>query len=307
MRCLRLMTICLAALFALAPQLHADLRVGLMPAENSFPLVVAQRQGYFAAEGGRVVLELFSSQLNREAALHSGRVDGSISDLLNAIQSRANGIPVTVTSASEGTFALLAAPRSALESLEAWKEAGRKVRVALLENSIVNFVTESLLRQAGADPRTVELVPIVPVPVRMELLLAGQGEAACLPEPMGAFAESRGAHRLADSSALDSTPGVILFTQGALREKSGEIRAFYRAYNRAVAEVNARGGEHREAIVQACELPRLLAPTLRVPLFRPAFAPSRREYEEVAAWMLAKGLIRVVPPYGEAVLASLLP
>jgi NitT/TauT family transport system substrate-binding protein len=296
-----------AMLIAAAPGLFPDLTIGLMPAENSFPLVVAAEKGYFAQEGVKVTLVLFSSQLNREAALHSGSVDGSISDLINAVQSRANGAEIMVTSASEGAFSLLASPRSTLTGVDAWKKEGRKVRTGLLENSIVLYVTEKLLLKAKADPGTIELVPIVPVPVRMEMLIAGQIEAACLPEPMGAVAENRGARRIADSSGLDSTPGVILFTRRAIEAKPTELRAFYRAYNRAVAETNANGSAYRAAIVEACELPRELAGTLRVPAYRAAFVPSPRELEEVASWMLAKGLIRALPRYEDIVLAIFLP
>ena len=41
------------------------LRVGLMPALNSAPLVVAEQADLFDREGVVVELELFSSQLNR--------------------------------------------------------------------------------------------------------------------------------------------------------------------------------------------------------------------------------------------------
>jgi len=296
-----------AMLVAAAPGLFPDLSIGLMPAENSFPLVVAAEKGYFAQEGVKVTLVLFSSQLNREAALHSGSVDGSISDLINAVQSRANGAEIVVTSASEGAFSLLVSPRSPLSGLDAWKAGNRKVRAGLLESSIVLYVAERLLQQAKVDPGTIELVPIVPVPMRLEMLLAGQIEAACLPEPMGAVAESRGARRIADSSSLGSTPGVILFTRRAIEAKSAELRAFYRAYNRAVAETNANGSAYRAAIVEACGLPVELAGSLRVPAYRAAFVPSREELEEVASWMLAKGLIRTLPRYEDVVLGSLLP
>ncbi len=95
------------------------LRIGLMPAMNSAPLVVADRAGFFADEGVMVELELFTSQLNRETALQAGRIDGTVSDLINAIQAWARGFPLRVTSASQGVFSLLAAPSSGPASLTA--------------------------------------------------------------------------------------------------------------------------------------------------------------------------------------------
>src|SRR5512138_1704864 len=99
-----------AALVLAAMPAWPALTVGLMPAENSYPLVVAQEKGFFTAEGVKVTLTLFTGQLEREAALQSGAVDGSISDLVNAIQAWANGFAERVTSASEGAFTLLSSP-----------------------------------------------------------------------------------------------------------------------------------------------------------------------------------------------------
>jgi hypothetical protein len=155
-----------------------------MPAMNSAPLVVADRAGFFASEGVKIELELFTSQLNRETALQAGRIDGTVSDLINAIQAWARGFPLRVTSASQGVFSLLAAPAAGPASLTAWKSAGRKVATGLLENSTVYYVAEKVLGHAGIDSRTIELVPVMQVPARLELLLAGKVEAAVLPEPL---------------------------------------------------------------------------------------------------------------------------
>ena len=48
---------------------HADLSVGLMPAMNSIPLVVAEKAGFFSDFGVNVRLVPFSGQLERETAL----------------------------------------------------------------------------------------------------------------------------------------------------------------------------------------------------------------------------------------------
>jgi NitT/TauT family transport system substrate-binding protein len=283
----------------------ADLTVGLMPAINSVPLVVAEEKGYFAAEGVRVSLTLFQSQMYREAALQSNAIDGTVSDLINAIQGWSRQTGARVTSATEGDFGLLASPRSTLRDLAGWKSRGsRKVPTGLLEASIVYYVTERILLAAGADPASVELVPIVQVPVRMEMLLAGQVEAACLPEPLATVAVQRGARLLADSSRIGTTVGVLLFTQRALAEKPGEIAAFYRAYDRAVFEVNAAPGAYRAAVVGRCEFPASVKDSLRFPRFRRAFAPGPSDVGDVAAWMREKGLIEALPSYADIVLDS---
>jgi NitT/TauT family transport system substrate-binding protein len=281
---------------------HAELRIGLMPAYNSIPLIVADKAGYFASCGVNVELVPFSGQLERETALQTGAIDGTISDMINAIQARFRGFDSRVTSVSEGSFCLLSAPRSGLYSMADVRRQRGAVRTGLLENSIVFYVSERMMESAGADPKLIQLVPIVALPARLQMLLAGKIDAACLPEPLATMAEAGGAHRLADTDAMGTTPGVILFTGKALAAKSGEIEAFYRAYDMAVREVNANGEKYRADIVAACQFPPAVQDLMRLPRFRPSFTPSADLVSDVALWMKGKGLVAQVPSYQDIVM-----
>jgi NitT/TauT family transport system substrate-binding protein len=296
---------CLAA--ASPASAAAPLRVGLMPAMNSAPLIVADHAGYFAREGVVVELELFTSQLNRETALQAARIDGTVSDLINAIQAWSRGFPVKVASASQGVFSLLAAPSAGPSSLAAWKAAGRKVPTGLLENSTVYYVAERALERAGADAGTIELVPVAQVPARLELLLAGRIEAAVLPEPLATLAVRQGARRLADSAADDAASGVLLFREPVLRERAGDVRAFYRAYDRAVEEINLHPEAWRAAVVEVCQFPKAVESGLAFPRFLPAYLPGEADVKDVAAWMIERGLIASAPRWSDIVATGLTP
>jgi NitT/TauT family transport system substrate-binding protein len=281
----------------------ADLKVGLMPAYNSIPLVVADKKGLFVAEGLHVELVPFSSQLNRETALQTGNIDGTVSDMINAIQAWSHGFGAKVTSVTEGTFSLLSSPQSPLRTVADWKTRDtNKVRTGLLENSIVYYVTERMLQSGGANPSSVDLVPIVQLPARLEMLLAGRIEAACLPDPLATMAVARGAHRISDTDAMGTTPGVLLFSRKAIAEKQREIAAFYRAYDKAVIETNANPEAYRSAIVTECEFPPAVAGLMKIPRFRASFVPAASQVEDVARWMNEKGLVTSVPRYDEVVL-----
>jgi NitT/TauT family transport system substrate-binding protein len=287
----------------MASHAWADLKVGLMPAYNSIPLVVADRKGLFAAEGVRVELVPFSSQLNRETALQAGSIDGTVSDMINAIQSWSHGFGAKVTSVTEGSFSLLSSPQSSLRKVSDWQERGAdKVRTGLLENSIVYYVTERMLQSDGTDTSLIELVPILQLPARLEMLLAGKIEAACLPEPLATIAAARGAHRISDTDAMGTTPGVLLFSGRALSSKQREIASFYRAYDKAVTETNANGEAYRDAIVAECEFPPAVTGLMKIPRFRRSFVPAVSQVEDVARWMKEKGLVTSVPRYDEVVL-----
>ena len=161
----------------------------------------------------------------------------------------------------------------------------------LLEASIVFFVTERLVARAGIDPSSIELVPVVQVPARLEMLLAGRLEAACLPEPLSALAASRGAHLVASSSSLGVDYGVLLFRREAAAVKRAEIAAFFRAYDRAAAEINARPRSHLQAILTGCGFPPAVRDIVQLPRFTPGPPPPPEAVREVASWMKEKGLI----------------
>ncbi len=278
----------------------AALRIGLMPAVNSIPLIVADHLGLFERAGVRVELLMFQDQLTRETALQTGRVDGSISDLINAVSARASGFDVRVVSGTDGVFALLGAPGGRLRSLEDWKSRSR-VRTGLVESSIVTFVAEKMLRGAGVDPRSIDLVTTLQVPTRMELLLSGRIDAACLPEPMAAVAVRRGAVRIADTTSLATTPGVLLFTGRAVRERGREIATLLEAYDLAVAELNRNGDAWRPLVVARGGFPEEARDAFVLPRFQASMPPTPEEVAEVEGWMKAHGLLRDPVAYADLV------
>lgn len=293
-------------------QISADpaktLVLGLMPAVNIAPIIVAEAEGFFQQEGVTLQIELFKNQMYRESALQAGTIDGTVSDLINAVNAVSKGFPLKVTSASEGIFGLVAAPRSKFPDASSWKnaKAGSKLKVGLLENSIIYYVTERMLETRGIRTSIIELISSPQLPARMEMLLAGKIDAACLPEPMISLALKSGATLVADTENLPFTPGVILFTENALKTKPHLVRAFYRGYNRGVASL-ARNPEHwKPLILEKAEFP----PTARgfsLPAFAPARLTRQEEYVDVTNWMQAKGLLSSIPPYGEVVDGAYLP
>jgi NitT/TauT family transport system substrate-binding protein len=281
------------------------LTVGIMPAVDSIPLIVASAEGFFEDEGLTVALELFRDQLYREASLQSGRVDAAVSDLVNAIRSRANGADYRVLANTQGLFALLTAPQSSIRTLGDWSAGSEAVNTGVIEDSVIFYTAEKMLREQGADPSRISIIPTLQIPVRLELLLAGELEAAVLPEPVAALAESRGAHAIADSQVLDATAGIIIATGAAVAGKRVELTALLRAYDRAVEVVNRDPDAYRQLITEAAGFPPPVTGSMRIPRFRPARVPSPSLVEDVGRWMVARGLVSTGPEYDELVLPLL--
>lgn len=271
--------------------------IGLMPAVDSIPLIVAEAEGYFADEGLDVTLEVFRDQLYREAALQAGTIDGTVSDLVNAIRSWANGADYQVVASTQGVFSIVTSANSGISTADEWPDAPDTVETGLIDDSIINYTAERMLQAAGLDPTRLKIIPTSQIPVRMEMVAAGELEAAVLPEPVTRMAVAAGATELLGTDVLDWTPGVLLATGRALREKPAELEALLRAYDRAVAAVNADPDAYRDVIVRRAAFPPPTAATMRIPTYRRAEPPTADQIADVASWMVDRRLVEALPTF----------
>jgi NitT/TauT family transport system substrate-binding protein len=106
---------------------------------------------------------------------------------------------------------------------------------------------------------------------------------------------------LVETDVMEQTPGVLIFTDEALREKRAAIGALYRAYDRAVSDLNARSDELRPAIVRLGEFPPTVQESMVIPRYDTARRPSAAELGDVIDWMMLKGLIEERPDYDEII------
>lgn len=203
---------------------HRPLTIGLMPAVDSIPLIVAEAEGFFSDEGLDVTLEVFRDQLYREAALQANAIDGTVSDLVNAIRSWANGADYRVISSTQGVFSVVTSAQSGIRSLAEWPADPATVRTGLLEDSIINYAARRMLAAAGADPTRIRIIPTLQIPVRMEMLVAGELDAAVLPEPVTRMATAAGATEIVSTDVLDWTPGGPARDRDRVARETGRAR-----------------------------------------------------------------------------------
>lgn len=295
-----LMLLVTGALFASgANEESSSLVVGIMPAVDSAPLIVADVEGYFAEEGVEVTLELFRDQLYREAALQSGEIDASVTDLVNAIRSIDGG--ARVVTSTQGVFSIVTSAASGIDTPAAWPRAPQKVPIGSLEDSIINFVAREMLAEQGIDPDQLEIVPVMQIPLRVEMVVAGEVDAVVLPEPLTRLAVAGGASELVRSTVLPWTPGVIVATGSALARKGAALGALLRAYDRAVDALSSNPDRYRAAIAQAAGFPQAVVERMVLPDYQPAALPTSGQIEIVAEWMIDRGLLSGMPERSEIV------
>jgi len=293
------MKICLVVFFALFFSLPAaavqPLKIGLLLIEDSVPFWVAEEENFYQARGVDVELVTFLSALERDSALAAGAIDGAISDPVGAILFDKGTGRLKITSLAlgktpdEGVFAILAAPKSKITSIEQLKG----VNIAVSNSTIIEYVTDRLLESRGFEPEEIGKIEVKKMPIRMQMLLSSSVPAATLPEPLASIAAAKGARvLLKDSTAPQSlSQTVIVFSSHVLSTKTDAVSGFFEAYGDAVRSINAAPETFRSLFLEKGRIPPFMAADYPIPRYPEPEPFSVELYEPVITWMVAKGLV----------------
>ena len=265
----------------------SKITIGLMPDTDSIPFIIAAERGYFAQEGIEVELVSFKSAMERDAALQSGNLDGAVSDLLAVIFARSGGFALHATSYTDGNYNLVAGGNAGISTAADL----RGKEIAISRNTIIEYITDEILKINGLDEQDVSKVVIPQIPVRLEMLQSGNLAAAVLPEPMASVAAASGNRYVTGSAELGLNPGVIVFADAAIQEKAESIRAMYRAYNKSVDYLNhAPRAEYIDLVMDKSGFPALARDALELKPYRTAGLPAEKDVEEAVHWVKSRDL-----------------
>ncbi len=274
------------------------LKIGLMPDIDSIPFIIAEEKGFFKEEGVNVELQHFKSAMDRDSALQSGNLDGGISDMLAAGFAKDGGFDVKMTSMTDGNYCLVAGTANNAQSIKDMK--GQNISVS--KNTIIEFVLDQMLMQNQMTEADINKTVIPQIPTRLEMLQNGKLDAAVLPEPMGSIAIKNGCHLINSSEKMQINPGVMVFTNDSLQNKSKEIKAMYRAYNKAVEYLNnTPQEEYMDLVIEKAGLPPATKEALTMPKYHEAALPSKEAWEKSIQWLNQKGLVKETYSYDDMV------
>lgn len=270
-----------------APKRETPLRFGIMPDADSLPVMVAQAEGLFGKEGVAVELVPFANAQERDAAIQAGRIDGAISDILAAAFLAAGGFDMRITSASDGRYGIVAAPGSGIE--DAKQLAGK--RIGMSTNTIIQYAVDAITEAAGLPQASYQTVAVPKMPVRLEMLLAGQIDAAGLPEPMLTAAVARGARLVGTTDQFQIDAAVLLFSKAVLDSRLDDVKRFYRAYVDATDKIEADPDAWRSFLVEKAAFPVEVKDAYRFVHYRNPTLPSGDQIARVLAWLKTRGLL----------------
>lgn len=293
-----------------AEAVEEPLRVALLPILDVLPFYVAEQNGYFAEEGVTVQAVPVASAVEREQLMQAGEIDGMLNELHSTALNNREGRQVVsvmtarAASAEAPLFRVLAAPESGIASPA--DLAG--VPVGISENTIIEYVTQRLLEAEGVPAADVVPQPVPSIPERYQLLMEGQIDAATLPDPLAQSAVEDGAVLVIDDSAHpEYAVSVLTFSADAVDNRTEDVRAFLRAWDRAAADINAAPEAYRALLLEKVQVPPNVQETYEVPPYPRAEVPTAEQWADVTAWLVEKGLVQSAPGYEESVSGALLP
>jgi len=252
------------------------------------PVAVAIGSGYFAEEGVEVKLQKFFSANDRDAALQSGKLDGCILDYTGAALQRAGGVGISLTSQCNGSFELIAGK----DVLPTDDFEGK--RIAVSHNTVIDFCTDMLLESMNIDASKVQRVEINKIPLRLEMLNNAKVEFSVLPQPFAAIACSEGNQVAIRIESLGYNVTGIVFTHKAIEERKEAIKAFYRAYNRAIDYLNDKPiDDFANILIGEVGFTEKSLSYVHLPVFIRAQSPKTTDLEAVAKWLKKRNLLPV--------------
>lgn len=282
----------------------AKLKIGSLTNEENLPILVAQEKGYFTAENLEVELIPMQSPVELQSTFQSGELDGMMTDIMIALMLKGAGVDLRITSIAlgstpqEGRFAIVAAPNSDIRTVQDLR--GKSIGIS--SNSIIEYVTDGILAQAGMSPSDVKKITVAKIPVRVEMLLNNQIDAITVPDPHISNAVARGARVIADDTTGENlSQSVYVMTERALSEKADAIAGFYEAYARATKDINADPEQFRGLLVSNCNIPEQIAGNYQVQHYTALQLPTEKNVNDVLTWLKAKDLLKGDLKYAEVI------
>ncbi|UNC92796.1 ABC transporter substrate-binding protein [Candidatus Contubernalis alkaliaceticus] len=257
------------------------MRFGLTPDVTCLPMVLAEQEGIYENLGLEVELIYFTSAMERDQAIQAGQIDGAVSDIVATGFFLDSGFDIQITSLNEGNFALVASPESGINSVKDLK--GKSI--GLSNNTIIEFMVDEILTKNGLTSEEVRKEYIAAIPQRREMMLQGQIDAACMPEPLASLCVEQGALMITDSDKEGILPSVIIFTEEYIAEKPEAIKKFYQAYREAADLINPDPSVYNQLLLEKLRFPEEILDKYEIPHFNEPALPHEEGVQSYLDWL----------------------
>ena len=147
------------------------------------------------------------------------------------------------------------------------------------------------MQAVGVSIEEYEALAIPRMPLRLEMLMEGQIEAAGLPDPLLTAATAGGAQLLSTTDGAGIYAGILLFSRRTLDTRLEEVRAFYRAYYAAARTINSNPDAFRDYLVEQAGFPAAVRDAYRFVTYLTPALPEPSQIVMALDWLRGRGLL----------------
>lgn len=274
------------------------LTIGVLKSVEMIPLLVMQDQKYDYANGIKVEIKTFDSELDRDAALKEGTIDGVFTDMVSVCGYQGGGLDVRITGCTDGDYLLISGGDTRILEMKQAEGAS----VAISENSFMEYVVDYLLAQADHTPDYLKKQVVDSIANRIAMLGGGQVDMCLFNDPYAkeAILDNGNIISSANDNGLFLT--VSAFSKKVIDTKKAALVSFYRAYDSAVEYINQTDVEKLEdLIIKGAGYPEDLRGHIELPKYREHCLPEEESFIDVLDFCVAKGLCNADLTFGECV------
>jgi len=249
-----------------------SLKIGLMPAVDIAPILLAEKNGYFDELGLVVDLQIYTNAQNRQTALQTNEIDGAMTDIVALITNNAEGFGLRGVLSTDGMFPLLVNPKHVDD---------KNIKVGMMEISVSNYLVEQYLK----DEYNYKKVYINAIPTRLEAIGTGDIQRGLIPEPVASIGEMNGLIKVVYDGIPGESLDIMAFTDKAISDKAKSIKLFIEAYGKAVSDIQKDPSLARDVLMENIDtLPPQIKDSITLPTYNDARLPSDKFIEELIVW-----------------------
>ncbi len=269
--------------------------IGTLATEDILPMWVAESESLFKDAGLDANVTTFQSATELIAAVNAGEVDLAMTDPMVTASLYASGTDVQVSwvtlgmDAKQGRFGIMTSD-SSIKSLK--DLAG--VPIGVGSNTILEYVMDTLMEEAGVDDKDIVVEELQKLPVRYESMASGQVKAAALPASLLALGEANGFTVVADDTTGENiSQSVMIVRSEFVEDEAGQntLKALQDVWNSAVEKINANPSDYRSLLAEKANLSDAIAETYEVSEYPSCQLPEQDMIDNVLSWMKKKGYL----------------
>lgn len=260
------------------------LKIGVMPTLDCLPIYVAKDYGLFDSTKADIRLKPFKAQIDCDAALMKGAIEGCITDIVRGQWMKGKGTALDYVAATNTYWQLIS---NRLARIRRINQMNDKM-IAMARFSSTALLADYAVDSAKLKSEDVFKVQINDVNLRLQMLMNNEMDAVLLPEPQATTARLYKNPVLMDSRDKDMWLGVIAFRKKDMKDerRKQQLDVFMKGYNAACDSINKNGLKHyARTIEKYCGTDENTVNALPKIKFRRAETPRQKDIENADKWL----------------------